>query len=195
MGESLMPIPVSWIEQVFSRLLAMYGNRFTSMWEGLDPQQIKQVWADGLAGFGKEDILRGLDACKTGRDWPPTLPEFRKLCRPVPAYEPAFYEAVRQMSLRPSGMDEWSHPAVYWAAVHVGTDLRTLSYSQIKGRWQAAMDGAMEGLRTGKLDSRVPRHAEALPLPGKTTPGLNVSRQHIARMREMLGMPVEGTQQ
>lgn len=47
------------------------------------------IWLAGLRDLKPEQILRGIQACRDGgKEWPPTLPEFRKMCLPpiVPPY-------------------------------------------------------------------------------------------------------------
>ena len=180
------PLPRALIERLFARMAAMYGNKFADMWGCVEPDTIKETWATDLAGFSNDELARGLIACRS-RDWPPTLPEFRKLCRPVPAYEAAFYEAVEQMRKRDAGEDVWTHPAVYWAAVGVGGDLRSQSYSTIKSRWQQAMDRAYADVTTGARPGVVPSSRPAIPAPGHDTPTREFVRSKLDEMRRMLG--------
>lgn len=185
MAKSSTGVPLSWIEKLFERLSAYYGARFADMWRGCDLEGVKQVWAMELGDCTRAEIARGVSACKT-RDWPPTLPEFLKLCRPAIDYERAFLEAVEQMRRRETGADAWSTPAVFWAAVKVGGDLRAHPYQAIKGRWQAALDESIEGIRTGKLPADVPERREALPAPGKCSVPPEVAKQRISSIRDML---------
>lgn len=158
---------MSSIDRLFAHLAACYGARFTDMWRDVDPATMKRVWAEELAGYAPEEIVRGLSACRT-RDWPPTLPEFLKLCRPPLDYEAAFCEAAEQMYRRQSGLDRWSHPAIYWAAARMGRDVMALAYDVARARWKALLDEAIERVRTGELSAEVPMRADALPAPGGT---------------------------
>ena len=55
-----------------------------------------ETWALGLSGLGPQDISRGLMACLDRTDpWPPTLPEFRALCKPEP--KPAYHEIYQSL--------------------------------------------------------------------------------------------------
>jgi len=146
---------------------------------------VKSVWAKELAGYSPDEIARGIAACRT-RDWPPTLPEFLKVCRPALDYERAFIEAIEQMRKRETGGDEWSTPAVYWAAVKLGRDISAHPYNAIKGRWKSALDDAIDGIRTGKLPAAVPKRREALPAPGQCSVPPEVAKQRIASIRDML---------
>lgn len=64
------------------------------------------TWADALTAFSRPDLNRGFEALLAAPapgDWPPTLPQFRKLCMVpphvpvVPYHQPAF-EAGHVMS-------------------------------------------------------------------------------------------------
>lgn len=155
-----------WVDRLFGRLSAMYGARFADMWAGLDLAVVKAAWAEDLGDLATDEIARGVSACKL-RDWPPTLPEFLALCRPALDPEQAFSEAVQQMALRDQGRDRWSHPAIYWAAITVGSfDLRNASWSAIKGRWSRLLQAE---LSKGEWPEVPPRMA-ALPAPGETMP-------------------------
>ena len=73
-------VQLRWIERVFARLLAIYGDRFASMWAHTDKDEMKQVWAEALGGFTSEQIA---DALKICLDEPhaPNLPMFLAYCR------------------------------------------------------------------------------------------------------------------
>jgi hypothetical protein len=182
---SRQPLPMAWIERLFARLSAFYGSKFADLWRGCDLEAVKAVWANELAGYSRDELARGIAACRT-RDWPPTLPEFMKACRPPLDYEHAFLEAVEQMRLREAGEDRWSTPAVFWAAVKLGSDLSAYPYQSIKGRWKAAIDEAIDGIRAGKLPAEVPKRRETLPAPGQCSVPPEVAKQRLAAIRGML---------
>lgn len=164
---------------------AFYGARFADMWRGCDLAGIKQVWAAELGDYSREEIARGVASCRT-RDWPPTLPEFLKLCRPAIDYERAYHEAVEQMRKREDGADTWSTPAVFWAACKLGGDLRAHPYHAIKGRWAAALDAASQDLAAGKLPAEIPERRVALPAPGQISIPPEEAKRRLSAMSEML---------
>lgn len=169
------------IEHLFARLTAYYGARFAGMWHCCDPELMRSVWAEELSDLSVDELSRGLAACRD-LTHPPTLPEFRRLCRPALDYERAYHEAVEQMHRRNRGEDVWSHPAVYWAAVRLGSDLRAHPYEGLRRRWQAALDEAIESVRTGRLPDRVPPRRPELPAPGeRQTP----PEEALARISEV----------
>jgi hypothetical protein len=136
---SLKAQPNVVIERIFQTLVGLYGASFTRQWHGVDPESMKHTWARELAGFTLDELTRGLEACRT-REFPPTVPEFRNLCRPVADVEAAFFEAAR---LWPSRIG-WSRPEVYWAAMAIGDDVKKQPYHTMRGRWREAYQRALD---------------------------------------------------
>ena len=157
-------IPTSWVDALFVKMSNLYGNKFKLMWEGQDINQVKSVWAEELGKLTRDEIAKGANALMT-QEWPPTLPQFIKLCRPAIDSVAAYYEAVNGVVAREHGnMGEWSHPAIFWASVKIGAfDLKNQSYSNVKGRWEKALD---EELSKGQWKD-IPQPAIALPAPSK----------------------------
>jgi hypothetical protein len=57
------------------------------------------TWLAGLCDIEPEMILRGIECCRVaGKTWPPSLPEFRKMCLPpiVPPYHVP-YQSQRRL--------------------------------------------------------------------------------------------------
>lgn len=127
------------IESVFDDMLMTYGKRFVDQWSGPDPDALLKHWEMKLAGYSDAEIERG-KAALAGRDWPPTLPEFQRLCRPPIDPYVAYYEALRGLQARKMGrLGHWSHPAIYWAAIDMAFDLESQTHAQIKARWEMAL--------------------------------------------------------
>jgi hypothetical protein len=75
-------LPKQWVEKLFVRFEAMYGNKTRTMWGSVDADVLTDSWAEGLAGFGGGHLKSALDACLVAfEDYPPTLPQFRGLCK------------------------------------------------------------------------------------------------------------------
>jgi hypothetical protein len=176
---STTALPEKWVERLFERMLLDYGRKFSEQWGGADTDALIAHWSRELAGYSGAELKRGLDALAT-RDWPPTLPEFKKLCRrPLDAMH-AYYEAVAGVQARAQGeYGKWSHPAVYWAAMPLSFDLGSQTFSQIKPRWEAALN---EQLDKGEWPE-IPQPMVALPAPGKT----KTSREEASRILRELG--------
>lgn len=85
--------------QVWQRMAAMYGHRWTSNYGAEDDG----TWRKGLAGLMPAQIGSGLVKCLERRpaageeDWPPTLNEFRGMCLPekVPHYHREYISLPR----------------------------------------------------------------------------------------------------
>lgn len=183
------PLPAAWIERLFERMAGLYGARFADAWRGTDPVRVKRIWSEELAGFSGEEIARGVQALKT-RDWPPTLPEFLKLCRQPSDSRADWTEACEQMRVRleGKGADAWSRPQVYWAAVAIGWyDLNGTAWDQIKTRWEKALSSA-------KVDP-IPEYRAALPSPGQQSITREEAASRINEIRDRLGscVPLPGT--
>lgn len=171
---------------MFGRLAAMYGTKFADLWRGVDMADIKQAWTEALRGYTADEIMRGVNACMT-RDWPPTLPEFAKLCRPGLDPERAFEEAQEQMYRREDGRDKWSHPAVYWTAVQYGHfELRNHTWNTAKGRWESLL---RDNLADQAL-APVPPRAMALPAPGQLTLSKEEAEGRMQQLRQRAGIEI-----
>lgn len=172
------PLPENWVEKLFDQMLLDYGKKFTDQWGGADPDKLIKHWANKLAGYSGEELKRGLTAME-GREWPPTLPEFQRMCRQPVDETVAYYEAVNGVHARDRGeMGNWSHPAIYWAASKMAFDLKSLTYSAIKDRWNKALHDEME-----KGDwPAIPQPMKALPEPGKSHLSRDKAKQMLAEL-------------
>lgn len=191
----------SLMDRLFNRLDGIYPNR----WRAAFANQAaianwREAWAEAFEeeGITAEEVKRGIVESRRRYDWPPSLAEFLKACRPPIDYEAAFIEAVEQLRLREYDRDRWTRPAIYWAAaVKVGAfDMQSMRYDQIKGRWKRAVDAAEDEIRAGKLPNEVPKFLTALPAPGQADlPPEEIARR-LAEVVERFGkatkMPAGG---
>jgi hypothetical protein len=81
-----MSIPTPWIDRIFEKMTLVYGRAFVARWDdcGLPIEAVKADWAHELAGFDKwpEAIAHALQ--NLPHDRPPTVLQFRDLCRKAP---------------------------------------------------------------------------------------------------------------
>lgn len=71
--------PDDLIDALWQMMGSMYGHRWTSAYGA--EVDTDRVWAATLAGVTYPQIKHGLRQCvDQGLDWPPTAPEFRRLC-------------------------------------------------------------------------------------------------------------------
>lgn len=177
---------LSAMDTLFNRFDGMYPNRWRAAFAN---EQSVANWRDAWAlafvdeGLTMEDVAVAVKRCRSKFDWPPSLPEFLKLCAVTVEPESAFYEAVAQMRNRAASVaDVWSHPAIYWAAMDFGTwDLRSVPYERGKARW-----GRILSEKLAQRCEPVPAPMMALPAPGETTPNPDGIARLLARARAAL---------
>lgn len=160
------------MEVLFGRMSGTYPNRWRANFQGENAiQEWEEAWAAAFdaEGITPTDIALGIKNCTRMFDWPPSLPEFLKACRPHLEPNVAFFEAMRGMQARSAGKTgDWSHPAVFYAALVVGQyEMMNQSYPQLKARWEKAFS---EQLALGQWPE-IPPAVEALPAPARTEEG------------------------
>jgi hypothetical protein len=82
-----MSLPAHWIDKIFEKLTLVYGREFLNRWEGVPIEAVKDDWAHELEGFERwpEAIAFALKTLPPDR--PPTVLQFRDICRKAPAKE------------------------------------------------------------------------------------------------------------
>jgi hypothetical protein len=67
------------IQEVWLLMTRLFGHKWTSQFgDQVDPGN---VWAASLKGLSSEQVKHGLNCLVLqGAEWPPSAPEFRKLC-------------------------------------------------------------------------------------------------------------------
>lgn len=82
-----MSLPIAWIDRIFERMTLLYGRDFLGRWEGIPIADVKADWADVLGGFFTQPsaIAWALDNLPDSK--PPTVQDFRALCRKSPTPE------------------------------------------------------------------------------------------------------------
>ena len=116
-----------WIDKIFTRLAVRYLDDWTRKMDGLDPDIIKTDWAHELAPFdGNPDAIKwALDNLPSDR--PPTVGQFRDLCKnrpapqpvalPAPPRDPARVAALvaQALAAKPAPPDEKVSVHLEWA--------------------------------------------------------------------------------
>lgn len=79
-----MSMPTLWVEKIFQKLILAYGRDFTGRWEGVPMDEVKADWAHELDGYENSPhaIAYALQNLPLK---PPTVYEFRMICRNAPA--------------------------------------------------------------------------------------------------------------
>lgn len=96
------------LEELWTRMLAIYGHRWESNYGRVPTGIAGDTWAAGLSALDPRALGRGLDAClRSGDGWPPSLPEFLAMCRGIPSF--AFVQAdLRAEDRHPFTRIVWS---------------------------------------------------------------------------------------
>ncbi|WP_283148995.1 hypothetical protein [Silvimonas soli] len=141
------PLPMAWIERLFQRMHGQYGNVWLDKWrvgeagangQDLGVENAKRTWAEDLADMQGTEIAVGIATCKNLK-FPPSLPEFRNLCRQEDDIEALFHKAVGEMGKRRKRQQEsWPSNRLFWAAQRIGNDLLIYPYRDLAGRWKFA---------------------------------------------------------
>lgn len=160
---------MSLMDHLFNRLDGAYPRKWRADFQNeIAIANWKETWSEAFdeEGVTPAEIKTGLTNCRRMFDWPPSLTEFLRACRPGLDPETAFHEAVRGLICRQKGeRGTWSHPAIYHAAVDVGQhDVLNCTYGAVKARWEKCL---LAQLAKGDW-AQIPEASIALPAPAKT---------------------------
>ncbi|SAL33257.1 hypothetical protein AWB71_01814 [Caballeronia peredens] len=151
---------VSLMDHLFNRLDGMYPNRWRAAFSNeYAVANWRDAWAEAFdeEGVTTQMISHALGACRKAYDWPPSLAEFLKVCKPAIDVDAALHEAVEQMHARQHGKDQWSHPAIFWAAAKVGEfDMLGQTFAALKPRFESALKNVLERGDVQPVPARVP---------------------------------------
>jgi hypothetical protein len=170
---------ISLMDHLYNRMEGMYPQRWKANFPSATSiQNWRESWAEAFEDerITPQDIAAGLKACRKRHDWPPSLPEFIRACKPPVDYETLFSGAAVSVST-----GKWENRLAYWATQSVGSfEVRNEPYVRMKTRWTKAID---ELLEDGELPE-IPPGREALPAPGKQS----ISKEEAAMRVNELGL-------
>lgn len=78
-----MPLPLHWVDKIFTKLTLVYGHEFLNRWRDIDIDAVKADWAHELDGFENHPEALG-HALAHLPVKPPTVLEFREIARKCP---------------------------------------------------------------------------------------------------------------
>lgn len=82
-----MPMPLAWLDRIFEKLTVTYGSAFMDRWRDVDIAKVKTDWLDVLEGMEQHNGLMIGYALANLPEKPPTVIEFRNICRRAPIPE------------------------------------------------------------------------------------------------------------
>lgn len=179
----LSALPDALRRKLWVRMAEIYGHRWTSAYGDDSEGGAALTWAKGLAGLSPQQIGDGVTAALASADpWPPTLPEFRRMCFDIPTLAQVRYE-VRpgQDATSPFARLVWSYLDSYqFRNVHQDKADRILAEA-----YELAVEHVMRG---GELPE--PSVALAPPVEPKPVPARpEVVAEAIANLRKLYGAP------
>lgn len=184
---------ITMMEHLFNRLDGAYPHKWRSAFA--NQQAIanwEESWAEAFEeeGITPELIKAGMKAVRSRCAWPPSCAEFIQACKPSIDFVVAYYEALNGIREREAGeVGEWSHPAIFWAAVKCGTyDLKTNSYSQMKTKWEMTLKAQLA------LDAWEPiqKPVRQIAGPGKSVTSNDDAKKKMEEMGLTNGFKIDG---
>lgn len=160
-----------------------YGDLWASRYGAFPRARVMRSWAEDLADMTPMEIIDGMTACRDLK-FPPTLPEFRLLCRPDRADE-LFSRAIRLVSMLVDERDYGGDSVLYWSIQRFGEHEVKASTNAGGPRWRKVVSETTDEWRRGLLPI-IPerRDCEALPAPGHTS----ISREEAERRVKSFGL-------
>lgn len=110
------------VVRLIAKMRALYGDKFDKQWRNVEPQDLAETFADALQGLTAAELACGVNALMR-HDWPPTIPEFRRMCQPLDPID-----------------REWPTAEQAWATAIQNTDEMTTfaTCDQIQQAWGVA---------------------------------------------------------
>lgn len=171
--------------KLFAIMAAMYGRLWFDQWADTPQSVMEEVWRAELHGFSKSEIEAGVSACRK-LSWPPTLPQFLKLCRPDIDADFAWKVAGEGMRARENGeMGNWPDPCIYWAANRFGPfEILNEPLAKHRVSWVGELERARNQQAKGLLPE-IPPPRKALVAPGKSVTPRDEARKRIREILEL----------
>jgi len=112
-------------------MASLYGKHWLDMWADIPMDSVKDEWAAGLAKFSLMEIGKAINHCADNLQFPPTLPEFKRICAAMKPGEitkalPRHFtaeeiernherlqaEAEKLQKKQERGMKDWAHAII-----------------------------------------------------------------------------------
>lgn len=145
----------------------------------------KREWQGALEKVKLDRVAEAINRCKCDYPWPPSLPEFFKLCTEgdFPSVHEAYKEAC--IAAYPNREHNWTHPAIFHTAHHVG--LRALlekPESQTRKLFEHAYEITCRRIREG--ESLILPIPKCISQKDPVKSSKEVAERYLAKMRTTL---------
>ncbi|MEH6639609.1 MAG: replication protein P [Porticoccaceae bacterium] len=179
------------INQVFALFRINYHNQFYAAFNDtvlLD--QAKRLWLETLANFGPAAIMAAAREIIEQHDYLPTLKKMLDACDHqlinlgLPMAKDAYIEACNTPS--PKNVQDWSHPAVYFAGREVGW--HRLANQSEKASWpefQSCYRNICQRVLSG--ETLVVERPPALESPAQKDLNQQEKQEEMKALRQELG--------
>lgn len=81
-----MSLPLAWVERIFEKLIVTYGSTFLARWKDVDIGMVKTDWCHELSSYERAPHAIAF-ALANLPERPPSVIEFKSLCRQAPTPE------------------------------------------------------------------------------------------------------------
>lgn len=175
------PLDVRLVTLLWVRMSQIYGHRWTSSYSDDPAGGAAQTWARGLAGLDAKQIAQGVERCLIGDyDWPPTLPEFRKLCFGIPTLSSVLADVQFPTDGKPTPFIR-----LVWRFIDA-YNLKRLSMQEADREIKRAYEKAREHVMQGKPLPEEPIAAIEHEEPERKPAAPEVARAALAEMAAKL---------
>lgn len=171
------------MDYVWLRMMARYGNGWSSVRGERPAGVVAAEWSSLLAGLGRAEIDRGfeMDAVR-GSEWPPSGPSFLAMCRGIPSF------AAVESELRDTKAVRTPFTALVWSKLD-GYRYRQSPTDQAARQLTIAYELAREHVLAGGALPEAPSGLIAAPEPEQRKPSNpDAAAEHMARIAELVGV-------
>jgi hypothetical protein len=190
---------------IWKRMVEIYGHKWSSqMGRAMDGEKLSDAattWRFGLSGLTHDQVAFGFnELIASGREWPPSLLEFRKLCllnilADVPTLDEVVSTLISLSTRQGSLARRYKHPlalAVSLACRRAGVDIYSIRHAKLADAKHMVKPSYEQCLKTGwngwsDDDLKEPDdNPKALGFERVTDK--TIGRQAFCNVRSVLGM-------
>ena len=162
---------LSLMDHLFNRLDGAYPGRWRAAFQGgaQSVENWRSAWVEAFLeeGITPSEVKAGIAACRKLYDWPPSINEFIKACRPDRT-EALFIQAQRLVFIPVDDRNYAGDAVLYWSIQRFGEhDLKTATNAG-GSRWRQVVAEVIDHGRRGLLPI-IPVRREQLPEPGQAS--------------------------